>query len=139
MNDSAEVHGTPEMIDQSTRKRQRRPSAIVQFKVDCRSDEQAALTTRHDKKRPTLRFSEMIRNDWTTFSRERAHEFDDVEYIVYAPWKQLCLSQSELERFGVNIKAVSDEADNTLKSRKSSWCATIHAVPLLQVPSEWCS
>lgn len=102
-------------------KRQRRPSTLVQFKLDSRVDDCVGLPKRHDKKRPTLRFSEMIRNDWTTFSRERAHDFDHVESVVYAPWKELQLSQEDLETFGANMKAIFGEADSTIKSRKATW------------------
>lgn len=105
-------------------KRKRRPSILAQTKMNGHPSEHGRLSKQLDKKRPTLRFSEMIRNDWTTFSRERAHEFGDVEGVVYAPWKQLCLSHEDLERLGVNIKAVLDAADSSLTARKSSWYAS---------------
>lgn len=115
---------THEIEGKASIKRQRRPSTLAQLKLSTRMDENVSTTKSHDKKRPTLRFSEMIRNDWTTFSRDRAHDFDAVESVVYAPWKDLRLSEEQLEPFGVNVKAVVGEVDSMIKSRKSTWCVT---------------
>lgn len=76
-----------------------------------------------EKKRPTLRFSEMIRHDWTTFSRDRAESFDNVELAVYGPWRQLELSPIQLDHFGVSSDILHERNTNfaPTKSRKSTW------------------
>lgn len=82
---------------------------------------------KHEKKRPTLRFSEMIRHDWTTFSRDKADLFDDVEMAVYGQWRQLDLTSNQLDQFGVNSDAVNGTSITCApsKPKKSTWLVAV--------------
>lgn len=113
-------------LEPSASKRLRRPTcpAII-LSSDCKISCRKLESQKYEKKRPTLRFSEMIRHDWTTFSREKAEYFDAVELAVYSPWRQVALESSQLDQFGVNVDAVHgvNIAVVATKPRKSSWYA----------------
>lgn len=114
-------------VESPASKRIRRPScAAMRVSADCQVTCHTGESQKYEKKRPTLRFSEMVRHDWTTFSRDKADSFDAVEAAVYSPWRQLCLTPSQLDHFGVSSDVVHGKSltGAPVKSRKSSWYVT---------------